>query len=69
MDNQNLASDYFKTFSPSHNQESVNKSKFREIIDIDDDGDFDAVDVAILAGIAFAGYLAFSFAFKMMKRG
>lgn len=53
---------YQKAFNPSEPEKSVNDSvfaKFKEIIDVDDDGDFDFIDAAIILGVAFAGYLVF----------
>lgn len=63
------ASNYEKAFSPTSPEKSVNERRFKKIIDIDDDGDFDKTDVAILAGISLAGYFAWKIIFKAFGRG
>lgn len=62
-------SNYEKAFSPTSGQKSVNENLFKKIIDVDDDGDFDKTDVAILAGISLAGYFAWKLIFKAFGRG
>lgn len=50
---------YINTFNPQSPQRSVNVEMIKEMIDIDDDGDIDAFDIAVIAGIMLAGHLIF----------
>lgn len=58
---QELAQNYVNAISPASDQKVVDESKLDELFDIDDDGDFDLVDMAIIAGLMVAGYVAIKF--------
>ena len=47
-----------KAFDPNDDQKILNPEKIKSLMDIDDDGDFDLYDFALIAGLMIAGYFA-----------
>lgn len=61
---------YQQAFSPNSKQETPSPEKFGALVkwfDVDDDGDVDAKDIAILVGVSLAGFYFWRFAFKHLR--